>query len=60
MLVVLYSMLAEHVVSGNRYKSCQTLNYAFHSHGLDKFSLSESCTSRIQDGSTESGYVLLN
>ena len=28
--------------------------YVCHCHGLDKFSLSESCISRIQDASTES------
>ena len=48
------SMLAKHVVSGIRSKSCQTLNYICHSHGLDKYSLSESCISRIQDPSTAS------
>ena len=48
------SMLAKHLVSGSRSKSCQTLNYVCHCHGLDKFSLSESCISRIQDASTES------
>ena len=48
------SMLAKHLVSGSRSKSCQTLNYVCHCHGLDKFSLSESCISRIQEASTES------
>ena len=48
------SMLAKHLVTGSRSKSCQTLNYVCHCHGLDKFSLSESCISRIQDTSTES------
>ena len=49
-------MLAKHVFSGTRSKSCPTLNYICLSHGLDKYFLSESCISRIQDrdASTES------
>ena len=41
------------MVSESRSKSCQTLNYICHFHGLDKYSSSESCISRIQDASTE-------
>ena len=48
------SMLAKHLVSGSRSKSCQTLNYVCHCHGLDKFSLSKSYISRTQEKSTES------
>ena len=48
------SMVAEHVVSGSRSESCQTLNYICRSYGLHKYFLSESCLSRIQDGSAES------
>ena len=29
------SMLAKHLVSGSRSKSCQTLNYVCHCHGLN-------------------------
>ena len=47
-------MLAKHLASGSRSKSCQTLIYVCHCHALDKFSLSESCISKIQDAFTES------
>ena len=42
------------VLSGSRWKSYQTLNFICRFHELDKYSLSASSISKIQDVSTES------